>query len=198
LGLGLLTFPIAPYAYGAVEPYIYLYGDRIFRASQTPGGQIAGNAAEEVIDDCLDGCTPESAIGSAVQGVIVGETVSGGLEYISPTKLRWTQRTAGGRGRAAVLRKSMAERGWDGSPIDVVRTSDGLVTVDHTRAVVALELGINSIPVHIHLPSDPLPVDMIGRFGPAQTWGDAIAYRAANQRPPLPPTGTTEIPRMPR
>jgi hypothetical protein len=120
------------------------------------------------------------------------------IQNINPADLHWTQRTAGGRGRAADLRESMVAGGWDGPPIDVVQTSDGLVTVDHTRAVIALELNMESIPARIHLPSDPLPSSMSGRFGSSTTWGEAIAYRAANQRPPLPPTGTTTIPRLPR
>jgi filamentous hemagglutinin len=116
---------------------------------------------------------------------------------VNPADLRWTQTTAGGGGRADLLRQSIAENGYDGPPIDVVQTADGIVTVDHTRAAIALEQGITSIPATVHLPSDPLPTDMVGRFGSATTWGDAAAYRAANQRPPLPPTGTTTPPRLP-
>ena len=122
----------------------------------------------------------------------------GEVTYVDPAQLRWTQRTAGGRGRADILRQSMAERGYVGEPIDVVSTSDGLVTVDHTRAAVALELGIEQIPVRVHLPNEPLPASMIGRFGNATTWAEAAAYRAANQRPPLPPRGTTDPPRLPK
>jgi uncharacterized Zn-binding protein involved in type VI secretion len=116
---------------------------------------------------------------------------------VSPRLLRWTQRSAGGGGRAAILRDSLRKFGWRGKPIDVVRTSEGLVTVDHTRAAVAMELGIDTIPVRVHLPSSPLPPSMAGRFGSARTWGEAIAHRAAMQRPPLPPTGTTVPPRLP-
>ncbi|MCA8287484.1 hypothetical protein, partial [Burkholderia vietnamiensis] len=79
-----------------------------------------------------------------------------------------------------------------------MRTGSGIVTVDHTRAAIALEQGITSIPATLHLPTDPLPPDMVGRFGNATTWGDAAAYRAANQRPPLPPTGTTTPPKLPK
>ena len=70
--------------------------------------------------------------------------------------------------------------------------------VDHTRAAVALELGIESIPARVHLPGDVLPASMAGRFGSATTWGDAAAFRAAGQRPPLLPTGTPTPPRLPR
>jgi filamentous hemagglutinin len=126
------------------------------------------------------------------------EIADGGkIINVNPAELRWTQTSAGGNGRADALRDSMAQNGYSGPPIDVVQTSDGIVTVDHTRAAVALEQGITSIPATVHLPSDPLPADMAGRFGTATTWGDAAAYRAANQRPPLPPTGTTTPPRLP-
>jgi hypothetical protein len=91
----------------------------------------------------------------------------------------------------------MSERGWDGDPVDVVATPDGLTTIDNTRVAVAQELDIPEIPINVHAPDDPLPDDMAGRFGPAETWGDALAYRTSNQRPPLGPTGTPTRPRMP-
>jgi RHS repeat-associated protein len=120
------------------------------------------------------------------------------IRFVSPASLRYTQRTAGGMGRADTIRQSMGANGWAGPPIDVVRTSEGLVTLDHTRAVVAQELGIQRIPVRVHLPAEPLPPEMVGRFGPGvRTWGDAAAQRAARQRPPLPPTGTSTPPRLP-
>ena len=128
----------------------------------------------------------------------VEASAAGGVEMVAPAALRWTQRTAGGNGRATGLRESMAARGYAGDPIDVVRTADGLVTVDHTRAAVAIELGIESIPARVHLPGDALPGNMAGRFGSATTWGEAAAFRAAGQRPPLPPTGTLTPPRLPR
>jgi hypothetical protein len=121
------------------------------------------------------------------------------IRYVDPKTLRWTQNTAGGGGRADPMRQSMRAKGWDGPPIDVVETTDGLVTVDHTRAAVAQELGINRIPVRIHAPNELLPPEMAGRFGPnVRTWGEAAAARAASQRPPLPQTGTTTPPRLPK
>ncbi|TDH19697.1 hypothetical protein EXU57_22585, partial [Segetibacter sp. 3557_3] len=120
------------------------------------------------------------------------------VEYINLKNLRWTQRTAGGRGRADVMRASMKVNGYKGDPIDVVETPVGLVTVDHTRAAVALELGITQIPARIHKLSETLPSEMAGRFGNSKTWGDAIAYRASTQTPPLPPTGTTTPPKLPK
>jgi hypothetical protein len=83
-------------------------------------------------------------------------------------------------------------------PIDVVQTRDGLVTVDHTRPAVARELGLSKAPVRVHAPGDPLPANMKGRFGTARTWGEALEYRTGKQVPPLPPTGTAKVPRLPK
>jgi hypothetical protein len=66
-----------------------------------------------------------------------------------------------------------------------------------TRIAIARELGITEVPVKIRLPSDPLPDSMLGRFGDARTWGEALRFRTGNQRPPLPPTGTPNVPRLP-
>jgi filamentous hemagglutinin len=83
-----------------------------------------------------------------------------------------------------------------------MKTADGLVTVDHTRATLALELGIDRIPARIHQPTDVLPKSMTipgrERFGSSKTWGEAIEYRASTQVPPLPPTGTTIPPTLPK
>lgn len=128
---------------------------------------------------------------------------TGEVINIDPAKLRWSQTTAGGRGRADALRVSMREHGWSGGPIDVVATPEGLVTVDHTRAAVALELGLPSIPARVHLPTDPLPAEMLSRewnsLGQkATTWGEAVALRGAGQIPPTAPTGTPVPPRLPK
>ena len=120
-------------------------------------------------------------------------------QLLSPSELRFSQRTAGGGGGVQELRPSMAERGWDGPPIDAVRTPEGIVTIDNTRVALAQELGIGRIPVRVWNPSDPLPQAMIerGRFGASRTWGEALAYRIGRQRPPLDPTGTIQRPRLP-
>jgi hypothetical protein len=121
---------------------------------------------------------------------------------VDPATLRWSQTTAGGKGRAGPMRASMAEKGWAGDPIDVVQTADGLVTVDHTRAAVALEQGIKRIPVRVHLPDEPLPADMLTRpwdrnGTTATTWGEAVKIRGAGQKPPIGPTGTPTPPKLP-
>jgi RHS repeat-associated protein len=118
--------------------------------------------------------------------------------YVDPNQLRYTQNTAGGNGRADILRLSMGQHGYRGDPIDVVRTSHGLATIDNTRPAVAVELGISKIPARAHDSADLLPATMRHRFGNAKTWGDAVVYRTSKQRPPLPPTGTQNPPRLPR
>jgi hypothetical protein len=117
---------------------------------------------------------------------------------VDPATLRYSQRTAGGKGRADLLRISMREKGYSGEPIDVVQTQEGLVTIDNTRPAVALELGIESIPARVHAPSDPVPPHMFERFGDAKTWGEVLARRVARQDPPLPPGGASTRPRLPK
>jgi filamentous hemagglutinin len=116
---------------------------------------------------------------------------------VDPNTLRFSQRTAGGNGRAAMLRESMGAQGWNGPPIDVVETAAGLVTIDNTRVAVVQELGIAEIPVAVHAPDETLPESLRGRFPDAETWGDALAYRTGRQTPPLPVGGTLTRPRMP-
>ncbi len=121
------------------------------------------------------------------------------MQWINPSELRFSQTSAGGSGRAHALRASMAEDGWKGPPIDAVRTPQGLVAIDNTRPALAQELGLDSIPVRVWNMSDALPASMTetSRFGPSQTWGDALAYRTGRQLPPLDPTGTAQRPRLP-
>jgi len=147
------------------------------------------------------------ALRSASTGGSVANSIeSGAVRLVNPAELRWTQTTAGGNGRASIWRErldpSSGYNAYPLEPIDVVRTPDGLVTVDHTRAAIALEYGIKEIPVRVYMPDDLLPVSMTSglrpRFGPSTTWGEAAAYRASRQVPPLPPTGTPTPPRLPR
>ena len=120
------------------------------------------------------------------------------IEKLNPDDVRFSQRTAGGNGRAEVLRDSMGKKGWKGEPVDAVRTPDGVTTLDNTRVAVARELDMKEVPVRVHAPNEPLPKSMIGRFGPAKTWGEALANRTSRQIPPLPPTGTLDAPKMPK
>jgi len=95
----------------------------------------------------------------------------------------------------------MSRNGWDEEPIDVVVTEDGLVTVDHTSAAIALELGFKKIPVRLHMGDEPLPSEMLtrpwNRAGEtAKTWGEAVAKRGAGQDPPIGPTGRKKPPKL--
>jgi filamentous hemagglutinin len=121
---------------------------------------------------------------------------TGRFARMNPNDIRFSQNSAGGSGRAAQLRESM-RNGWNGPAVDTVETVDGIVTIDNTCIAIARELGITEVPVKIRLPSDPLPDSMLGRFGDARTWGEALRFRTGNQRPPLPPTGTPNVPRLP-
>jgi len=123
------------------------------------------------------------------------------VRNVDPGGLRFSQTTAGGGGRAARLRASMAANGWDGPPVDVVRMRGGRVTLDNTRLAVAQELGLTQIPARVHRSGSRLPLNMVReeRFGQnARTWGDAVRYRTSHQRPYLPASGTDVPPRMPR
>jgi len=121
---------------------------------------------------------------------------TGQFARVDPNDIRFSQTTAGGRGRAAQLRESMKD-GWNGPAVDAIETPRGLVTIDNTRIAVARELRIGEVPVKVRLPSDPLPSSMLGRFGNSRTWGEALQFRTGRQRPPLPTNGTLDPPRMP-
>ncbi|HEX6641897.1 MAG TPA: RHS repeat-associated core domain-containing protein, partial [Thermoanaerobaculia bacterium] len=130
-----------------------------------------------------------------------GAPISNEIVEVDPATLRWSQTSAGSGGRTEKLTESMMAEGWKGDPIDVVVTKDGLVTVDHTRAAVALELGIKKIPVRLHLPDDPLPPDMLSRpwnraGDTATTWGEGLKIRTAGQSPVLGPTGRPKPPKL--
>ena len=121
---------------------------------------------------------------------------TGRFAKMDPTDLQFSQRSAGGNGRAAQLRESMAN-GWNGKAVDAVQTPHGITSIDNTRIAVAQELGIPQVPVMVRQMSDPLPQSMLGRFGNSKTWGEALQFRTGNQRPPLPSTGTPTRPRLP-
>jgi hypothetical protein len=153
-------------------------------------GTIRTGPTEEFVDDLRVNSFTKPRL---PRGPVAAEEA--GVRIVDPAELRWSQTTAGGRGRAAPIRQSMAEKGWAGDPIDVVQTADGLVTVDHTRAAIALQQGIRNIPVRVHSPSEPLPADMLTRpwnraGDTATTWGEAVRIRGAGQTPPIGPTGS--------
>jgi hypothetical protein len=144
-----------------------------------------------------------TAEGAAAGGAEkAAEAATEGVLRVNPKTLRFSQTTAGGGGGAEMLRESMKAKGWEGPPVDVVRTSEGLTTLDNTRVAVAQEQGMSSIPVRVHEATESLPESMLGRpwdsaGNTAKTWGEALKLRTQGQRPLLSPTGTPEAPRMP-
>ncbi|MFT3684300.1 MAG: RHS repeat-associated core domain-containing protein [Phycisphaerales bacterium] len=145
---------------------------------------------------------PAPAEGAAPAGQSPASGVCGDVVEGDPRLLRWLQRDAGGPSKTRFVRETMQQGAWPGqtppTPIDVVLTPEGLASVDHTRATIAIQLGWKTVPMRIHALNEPLPPGMIasGRFGSSLTWGDAAAFRAANQNPPLPPSGTTTPPAL--
>lgn len=81
---------------------------------------------------------------------------------------------------------SMKKDGWKGSPIDVVRMTDGsLVTVDNTRLLAASRAGID-VKVKIHDANEKLSPEFSERFttksgGTPNTWEEAVKNRINNQ-----------------
>jgi hypothetical protein len=196
------------------------------RAVVTATGGVAG-AGAQVLDNAIEGKPlGDNVLAAAGRGAATTALASEGIrlvaprilgtppaeetpvppprpvEMVDPNTLRFSQTTAGGGGRTPALRQSMAENGWQGDPVDVVKTPSGnLVTIDNTRVALAQELGIEKIPVTVHPADEPLPASMTTpgdeRFGTdSKTWGDALAYRASKQRPRIGPEGTPDRPRL--
>jgi RHS repeat-associated protein len=176
------------------------------------GSQEIATYGDQILDGSLAAAELAIDVSATVQGglaarrLLCGSTGafaraaapnSGSVGGMDPNALRFSQRSAGGSGRAAPLRESM-KGGWNGPAVDAVETAEGVVSIDNTRVAIARELGIKEIPVNVHLPSDPLPESMLGRFGDARTWGEALAQRTGKQRPPLPFGGTPDTPRLPK
>lgn len=140
-----------------------------------------------------------TVIGSAM--IAGGGTAleAGTIIEINPRSLLWSQTSAGGEGGAERLRASIRQFGWlKDQPIDVVKTEKGLVTVDNTRAAVALDEGINKITARVHFPNEPLPesipIEFKARLGTAKTWGEVLASQTSHQKPPLSPLGSEKPP----
>jgi hypothetical protein len=165
-------------------------GQHVFRV--TSNGLLVHNSCLDEIAKLADD-TAKKIFGKGPNRGFTGQ-----FGKLDPNDIRFSQNTAGGRGRgrASQLRDSMKD-GWNGPAVDAIRTPDGITTIDNTRIAVARELGIPEVPVKVRLPSDPLPKSMLGCFGDANTWGEALLHRTGRQRPPLGPTGSPMIPRIP-
>lgn len=82
--------------------------------------------------------------------------------------------------------KSMAESGWKGDAIDVVKMPDGkLTSIDNTRLIAAQMVGIKA-KVVIHDYNEKI-YDKVTKKrlstekGSPKTWGDAVDLRIAKQ-----------------
>jgi hypothetical protein len=84
------------------------------------------------------------------------------------------------------ITESMKRHGWQGSPIDVVRMSDGgLVTVDNTRLLAASRAKIQ-VKAMVHEADERLNEELSERFmtkqgGVPQTWEEAVWNRINKQ-----------------
>lgn len=130
--------------------------------------------------------TPVGALGLGILAVSArsagkNSDLSPGLHSISPTSLNFSQKTID-MNKVDQLASEMNQKGWKGSPIDVVRMEDGtLTTIDHHRVMAAEKIGIN-VMANVHSYHEALPTSQSGRFGPnIATWGEAISSRISNQ-----------------
>jgi hypothetical protein len=167
------------------------------KAAGAVGKEVAKEVAEHPGQAAAAGAKAAEAATSGGQAAAGGARASAEIEMVDPFKLRYSQTTAGAGGDAAGLRQAIGTEGIGAvSPIDVVRTPSGLVTIDNTRPAVAREFGIREVPARIHAMDEPLPPADSGRFGGAKTWGEALKYRTSTQVPSLPPYGTPKPPKL--
>lgn len=166
-------------------------------------GGLADDISAGVAGEFKGMTAADLGVGPSEAGTVAGGRMAGGeLVVANPQDLRFTQTDVSGTRFDALSRtmepgvRSGVGEGWRGPPIDAVESASGLVVLDNTRAAVARHLGIKGIPVAVRRPGEALPPSMAGRFGSATTWGEAAAQRAAKQKPPLGPTGTSSPPRV--
>jgi len=85
------------------------------------------------------------------------------------------------------ITSSMQEKGWNGTPINVVKMPDGsLTTIDNTRLLAARDAGIKA-KVQIHEFNKVMPDELVKGYTtlvdtPPRTWGEAIQHRINDQR----------------
>lgn len=81
------------------------------------------------------------------------------------------------------LTESMKANGWQGSPIDVVRMSDGSLTaVDNTR-LAAASLSKTPVQAIIRGFDEVFPATRAGGNLQGGTWGEAVLNRIGGQKP---------------
>ncbi|WP_326590486.1 RHS repeat-associated core domain-containing protein [Streptomyces sp. NBC_01294] len=135
----------------------------------------------EIIAACLfnpAGCAEVAAeIATAGAG-------TAGVASIASAEIRFSQKSVT---NAKQTVDSIAEKGWAGAPVDVVRMPDGkLTSIDNRRVLGAKKVGID-VQARVHDYNEPLPQEFleIGRFNTKKasplTWGEAVTARIEKQ-----------------
>jgi RHS repeat-associated protein len=118
------------------------------------------------------------AVGEGLGGTSVADA-----EILDASAIRFSQNSVND---LAPIVQSMADNGWVGDPITIVRMPDGgLTTVDNTRLMAA---SLTDTPVQANIIDASAPIDpaqavrFVGEDGSLPgTWGEAVANRIANQ-----------------
>lgn len=139
----------------------------------------------------------KNAAGEVVEEV---KTVTYPVEKINPEDINFTQRSMGEN--YAEIAQSLRENGWQGQPVDVIRTKDGkYISMDNRRIAAAREAGVD-VHAIVHELDEPLtagkqiqyrvqdPKSKDG-FVP-ETWGEAI-YNRLYQNGLTTTSGTIDI-----
>jgi hypothetical protein len=116
------------------------------------------------------------------------ELGSGGVDLLDPNEVRYSQNSVND---VQELVNSFANKGFRGSPIDVVRLADrGLTAIDNTR-ILAGQLTDTPVEAMVHsseelLPNEQFPQRFVPERGPLKgqvprTYGEAVLYRISGQ-----------------
>ncbi len=146
---------------GTIASYNYVTGEYTVQGARYKVKNAAGEIVEEV------------------------RTINYPVEKIDPENINFTQQSMGENYRDLVA--SFREKGWQGQPVDLVRTKDGqFISMDNRRIAAAREAGID-VHAIIHELDEPLTSGKCAQyrikdpktkdaFEPA-TWGEAIYNR---------------------
>lgn len=139
------------------------------------------------------------------------------MVWVRIRDLRWCQTSCGSAKKTPKIIRGFEDAGGRWVPekgtIDVVRTRDGLVTLDHTRLRVAERFGVDRVTARAHnaddlLPTSPpypknMPLERLESFRRVaarlempepRTWGDLVKIRSVDNG--LGPTGTATPPAL--
>lgn len=135
-------------------------------------------------------------------GDVVVETrdITYTVEKINPEEINFTQRSMGENYKD--IAESLRKNGWQGQPVDVIKTSDGkYISMDNRRIAAAREAGVD-VHVVIHEIDEPLTMgkctqyrikstETSDAFEPL-TWGEAI-YNRLFQNGLITPGGSVDL-----